>query len=96
VHSHEPHHAREGASARDELMPDRDQSRSPNDHALDQSRAVGAITEAICVCEYRTLGIEGIHVRQGQVLPVDDPRVKANPQFFREIGRPMQEVNTNG
>jgi hypothetical protein len=53
------------------------------------------ITEAICICEFRILGIGASPVRRGQVLPVDDPRVKAHPEFFREIGRPMQEVNTN-
>jgi hypothetical protein len=56
-----------------------------------------AFTEAICMTEHRTLGIGGIHVRQGQVFPVDDERVQSHPQFFRLIGPPMQEVNnTNG
>jgi hypothetical protein len=54
------------------------------------------ITEAICMCEFRILGIGAHPVRRGQVLPVDDPRVKAHPEFFREIGRPMQEVMNDG
>jgi hypothetical protein len=54
------------------------------------------ITEAICICEFRIFGIGTSPVRRGQVLPVDDPRVTQHPEFFREIGRPMQEVNTNG
>jgi ketopantoate hydroxymethyltransferase len=53
------------------------------------------ITEAICICEFRILGIGASPVRRGQVLPVHDARVKAHPEFFRELGRSMQEVNND-
>jgi hypothetical protein len=54
------------------------------------------ITEAICTCSFRILGIGATPVERGQVLPITDERVRNFPEYFREIGRPMHEVNTNG
>jgi hypothetical protein len=53
------------------------------------------ITEAICICGFSS-GLILAPVQKGQVLPRDDARVTAHPEFFRALGPSMEEVLSNG
>ena len=50
---------------------------------------------AICMHEFRPAPV-AVLIAKGQQLPLDDPVVRANPEFFMGLVRLDEEVNGDG